>query len=263
MLKLNKRQKTILQFIRQNGQASNKDIVNFFIGEKEEISRFTVLRDLDELVEKKYVNKIGKGRSVSYELKDLNLLFQFVDVEKYFSQAADERQIKEKFNFEIFNDLENLFSAEDLLYLDKLNLVYRKRIKTLSPAIMKKEFERLTIELSWKSSRIEGNTYSLLETEVLLKEKKEAKGKKHEEAVMILNHKKALDFARDKKSDFKKISLRKIENIHSLIVDDLGVGKGVRKRMVGITGTKYKPLDNEFQIKEALEKLVCDYKQIQ
>ena len=64
-----------------------------------------------------------------------------------------------------------------------------KRIKKLSPAIIKKEFERLTVELSWKSSQIEGNTYSLIDTEILIKENKEAEGHKKEEAVMILNHK--------------------------------------------------------------------------
>ena len=60
-----------------------------------------------------------------------------------------------------------------------------------------KEMERLGIDLSWKSSQIEGNTYSLLETERLLKEKQTASGKTKEEAVMLLNHKDALDFILD------------------------------------------------------------------
>mgnify|MGYP001561135508 CR=1 FL=1 len=50
--------------------------------------------------------------------------------------------------------------------------------------------------------------------------------------------------------------MRKIENIHELLVYNLGVSKGIRKKLAGITGTKYKPLDNEYQIKEALEKTV-------
>ena len=137
-----------------------------------------------------------------------------------------------------------------------LNNDYQKRVKKLSPTILKKEFERLTIELSWKSSRIEGNTYSLIDTEILIKEHKEAAGHKKEEAIMILNHKKALDYVLNKKSDFKKVSLRKIENIHRLLVDNLGIAKGIRKKPVGIAGTKYKPLDNEYQTKEALEKTV-------
>ena len=40
--------------------------------------------------------------------------------------------------------------------------------------LLQKEFERLTVELAWKSSKIEGNTYTLIETETLLKDLKEA-----------------------------------------------------------------------------------------
>jgi Fic family protein len=52
------------------------------------------------------------------------------------------------------------------------------------------------------------------------------------------------------------LTLKNIENIHSLLVDSLDIPKGIRKRMVGITGTKYSPIDNEFQIKEALLSLI-------
>jgi hypothetical protein len=62
---------------------------------------------------------------------------------------------------------------------------------------LKKEYERLTVELNWKSSHIEGNTYSLLETEALLKDRQEASGHSKEEAIMILNHKKTLDYIRE------------------------------------------------------------------
>ena len=67
---------------------------------------------------------------------------------------------------------------------------YRKQlIKDLSEMTegeQRKEFERLGIDFSWKSSQIEGNTYSLLETERLLRESKTADGKSKVEAVMLL-----------------------------------------------------------------------------
>ena len=77
-----------------------------------------------------------------------------------------------------------------------------------------------------------------------------------EEAVMILNHKHALDFIYSDSSYFKKISISKIEDIHRLLIDGLGVSFGLRKNKVGITGTNYRPLDNIHQIREAAEKLV-------
>ncbi len=71
---------------------------------------------------------------------------------------------------------------------------------------------------------------------------------------MLLNHKKALEFILTNQKAFKRITIKQIEHIHSLIIKNLRVLKNIRKWPVGITGTKYKPLDNEWQIKEALKK---------
>ena len=116
----------------------------------------------------------------------------------------------------------------------------------------RKELERLEIDLSWKSSQIEGNTYSLLETERLLRESKTADGKTKEEAVMLLNHKDALRFILDNPDYLQQLSISRIEDIHTLLTRELSVDKGIRHRRIGITGTNYHPLDNEFQIREAL-----------
>lgn len=118
-----------------------------------------------------------------------------------------------------------------------------------------KEMERLGIDLSWKSSQIEGNTYSLLETEHLLRESQAADGKTREEAVMLLNHKHALRFILDNPDYLQELTVSHIEDIHSLLTDDLSVDKGIRHRRVGITGTRYRPLDNEFQIREAMHDM--------
>lgn len=101
---------------------------------------------------------------------------------------------------------------------------------------------------------MEGNTYSLLETEQLIKNQQKATGHTKEEAIMILNHKKTLNYIGSNKNDFQSVYVAKIENIHPLLVDNLNMTKNLRKTLVGIIGTNYKPLDNEFQIREALEK---------
>jgi Fic family protein len=71
---------------------------------------------------------------------------------------------------------------------------------------------------------------------------------------MLLNHKEALDFIIENPTYVVPLSVTRIEDIHSILMKDLGVDKNIRKRRVGILGTNYKPLDNEFQIKEALEQ---------
>lgn len=112
---------------------------------------------------------------------------------------------------------------------------------------------RLGIDLSWKSSQIEGNTYTLLETERLLLEQRTAEGKTRDEATMLLNHKAALDFIVAEPDYLQQLSVSRIVDIHSILVRDLQVDRNIRCRRVGITGTNYRPLDNEYQIREALE----------
>ena len=72
---------------------------------------------------------------------------------------------------------------------------------------------------------------------------------------MLLNHKAALDFILEHPDYVHPLSVAGIEDIHSLLVKDLNVARNIRHRRVGITGTNYRPPDNEFQIKEALNDM--------
>ncbi|MEK7175302.1 MAG: Fic family protein [Patescibacteria group bacterium] len=257
MIQLNKRQSDILYLIRVHEKLSNQEIKIRLEETFGEISRVTITRDIRVLLNKNLIKKNGRGRNVYYLEVVSNPALSYLDVANYFKVGPDLRKIAfEKFNFEVFENLEEIFSREELKELETLNKNCHARINKLSPTIFKKELERLIIELSWKSSQIEGNTYSLIDTEILIKEHKEAKGHKKEEAIMILNHKKTLDHILSNKNYFQKINIRKIEDLHYLLIDGLNVSKGIRKNMVGIVGTKYKPLDNQYQIKEALEKML-------
>jgi Fic family protein len=149
----------------------------------------------------------------------------------------------------------DLFTTREKEHLSALQRKFEENIKGLSNQQFKIEFEKFAIDLSWKSSQIEGNTYSLLETERLLKEQQKASGKSKEEATMLLNHKNALDFLLDHPDYLSSLSLVKLEELHSLLIQDLKVERNLRRRKVGITGTNYKPLDNEFQIRDAIQEM--------
>ena len=198
----------------------------------------------------------GKAKATRYSLSAQAHLMMPLDIDTYFLNDVDERIVQESFNFELIrNVLPNvsLFTTEEKLRLESAQQTFLNNMSTLSEVEYRKEMERLGVDLSWKSSQIEGNTYSLLETERLLKEKQTAQGKTKEEAVMLLNHKDALDFILVNPDYLKEFTVRRLEDIHSILTKELGVGNGIRKRRVGITGTNYRPLDNEFQIREALE----------
>jgi Uncharacterized conserved protein len=216
----------------------------------------TLKRQIALLVEKGYVIVCGKGPSTKYSLSPQAHVTMPIDLNTYFLSDIDEREIQKNFNFDLIKDiLPNvvLFSESDMAELNEAQKIYKRNSEGMSRFEYDKEMSRLGIDLSWKSSQIEGNTYSLLETERLLNEKKTANGKTKEEAIMLLNHKDALQFIIDNSDYLRTISVKAIEEIHSLLVKELGVNNGIRYRRVGITGTNYRPLDNEFQIREALE----------
>lgn len=251
------RKQQIIDIVNEKGQCSSKEIFNS-IGNS--FSYATLKRILTDLKNDNYLLTKGQGKGTKYFLSPAYELICPVNVEKYYEKEIDERQIIENFNFEIITKVlnnYNLFIESELEKLASLQKEYQTNISELSENEYKKELERLAIDLSWKSSQIEGNTYTLLETERLLKEKETASGKTKEEAVMLLNHKNALDFIIEHDDYLNPLTVSKIEDIHSILTKELAVERNLRKRRVGISGTNYKPLDNEFQILEAL-RVACD-----
>ena len=256
--KSNKRQDAILNYISQNNRVPTSSIFNYLRKNFGQVSRITVIRDLDFLIRQNFLIRRGAGRAVKYEITPRYNLVREVDVEKYFLIPQDQRQIKRRFDFSIFNVLKSsVFTVQERKLLSSLHQKFQQKFKMLkSRTLIEKEFERIIIEFSWKSSQIEGNTYSLLDTEALIKENKVANGKTKEETQMILNHKKAFDFVLSNKSKFKTLSRSKVEQIHEILIYKLGIAKNLRLAPVGIIGTNYKPLDNVFQIEEAIEKML-------
>lgn len=103
---------------------------------------------------------------------------------------------------------------------------------------------RLLIDLSWNSSRLEGNTYSLLETQRLLELGESAEGKAAEETQMILNHKAAIEMLAELSDDLH-FDRYTVCNLHALLSENLlpnpDAGGRVRTRLVGIRGSVYEP----------------------
>jgi Fic family protein len=243
----------ILQFLHYNPLSSRSEISD---GISNPPSAATLKRIITEAVGNGNIEAVGKGRATRYRLTPQAHVTMPLDLDTYFIKDVDQRKVQETFNFELINGIlpkVELFTAEELSALEHGQKVFRQHLNEMSETEYRKEMERLGIDLSWKSSQIEGNTYSLLETERLLKEKQTANGKTKEEAIMLLNHKDALDFILDVPDYLKEISVARIEEIHALLTKELGLERNIRYRRVGITGTNYTPLDNEFQIREALE----------
>jgi len=247
----------ILQFLHYHPLSTRDDIAK---GIDFDGSDATMKRMIASGVKEGSIVVEGKARATRYRLSDQAHLLMPLNLDTYFSQDQDKRQVQTSFNFDLIRQqlpMVPLFTDDEMVLLKELQAEFRQHISEMTENEYRKEMERLGIDLSWKSSQIEGNTYSLLETERLLRESKTADGKTKEEAVMLLNHKDALRFVLDNPDYLEHLTISHIENIHQLLTKELSVDRGIRHRRVGIIGTNYHPLDNEFQIREALHD-TCD-----
>lgn len=151
---MNERQTQIIEFAKKNHFFKNKEVVAFF---DDKYSRETITRDLSFLSRQNFLQKSGAGAFVVYSLSDAYRILAEVDIEEYFETPYLKREIKESFNFDIFTILENdIFTADEKDNLEKLQREFIKNFsKYDSQTLINKEFERIMIEFSWKSSSIE------------------------------------------------------------------------------------------------------------
>src|SRR3989344_4144793 len=258
MIKLSQKQQRIIGIFLEKEERQSSDVHAEIIKLGEEVSLVTIKRALSEMAGRGLLAATGSGRSRGYSLTALGRISAEVDAGKYCAIEPDKRRGLCRYNFELLPSLpDNLFTEEEQESLNNATAEYLRRTKDLPAAIQKKELERLVIELAWKSSKIEGNTYTLLDTEKLILENREAPGHSKQEARMILNHKDAFNYIRANSRQFKTVTRKNLEELHAILFKDLSVGLGLRTKPVGVTGSKYLPLDNIHQIAEAVSGLTA------
>ncbi len=146
------------------------------------------------------------------------------------------------------------------LPVDQIDKLFGKDFKFKSASSEKmsaKDLEHLTIELSWKSSALEGNTYTLLDTQLLLVEGIKAKNKTEFETQMIFNHKDVVAFVIENTDLFThNIAYSSVEEIHRIISKNLGIETGIRKKVVKISASNYEPTGNPHQLRESMDDVL-------
>jgi Fic family protein len=126
--------------------------------------------------------------------------------------------------------------------------------------------QRLLIDLSWNSSRLEGNTFSLLETEQLLQAGAADDRAQSHEAIMILNHKAAIEFLLES-IEIAAFDHRTILNLHALLTADLlqdaSAEGALRTVPVGIGRSCYLPTAIPAKIEACFDLILAKAQQIQ
>lgn len=251
-----KPQSRILYAISQNGPIGITELEKRV---RLKISRPTFSRYLKELKDSSIISASGTARSIKYTIVNGPIRAYNFDLDVYNSNNIATAQTL--YNHNLFNSCEQVFTDDELKKLTETTKQYHGWREKTPLEYQTLAYERCAIEFSWKSSKIEGNTYSLLETEALIKNKVEAKGKPHEDATMILNQKNVFDLVMS--SAFPDLfSVQTVTDMHKMLVADLGIPHDLRIAQVGITGTNYIPLQFQSQIREAIERLLILTKKI-
>lgn len=210
------------------------------------IPRQTLSRHLSTLVKKGELIRLGTGAGTRYLRGDLEVYLRIPVLQRPPTHYRPERGA---------GDLPR-FSPAQLSVLHRAAGMRGATADQTARAVR----ERLLVELSYASSSLEGNTYDLLQTEALIKYGQVAKGKTALEAKMILNHRDAIRYLLDNIASLQLdwIALR---DLHALLsdglLDDPADSGRIRRRAVAITQSSYRPLDNEYQLREAVDKLLA------
>jgi len=211
-----------------------------------ELSQPTLSRRLEELQKTGDIIRQGTARKTARYARD--------SLVAHFSVPAERRK-PVNYNFNLIEDYRpNIDYWLSTIQRQELRAAGGK-IRALPPAKGSTILERLAIDLSWASSRFEGNTYSLLDTERLLIAGEAAPGHTAQETRMILNHKAALDYLREHAASFGPTP-RDIYELHSLLAsgllaNDADAGR-IRRGLIEISSSSYLPITPPQQLEEQL-----------
>jgi Fic family protein len=211
-----------------------------------ELSIRTIQRILNRFVEAGLVIRQGPRNNPSFVLDYDTLLRSEIPVKV----LENENRPETGFHFDLVTWLQ---SAQ----LTNLASEFGLPREVATNPLTSKELEYLTIELSWKSSALEGNTYTLLDTQLLLTEGLKAKNRTQFETQMILNHKNAIAFITDNPELFRgDLKFASVETLHNIIGDNLGIDKGIRNKLTRISASNYVPLSNPHQLRENADRVL-------
>lgn len=236
------------------------------------ISRRTLQRRLRAFAEEGRIQVAGKGRAIRYQLVALREA-DADDYASYIPLSAESREIaryvtqplgaRQPVTYD--RALLEAYQPNVTWYLDEVTRSKLRRLGETDHAGMpagtygRAILDRLLIDLSWSSSRLEGNTYTRLDTARLIEAGELAEGRDAQEAQMILNHKRAIELLVD---DAAEIGFNRYTflNLHGLLSDNLlpdpSASGRLRSRAVEIGQSVYLPTSVPQLIEESFDLIL-------
>lgn len=246
----------LIEILRQYPHGiSAKELLAGLTGRGHDISLSTLSRRLTQLESRRHVIAHRAGRNTVYSRDPYH---------DWFLLPPTSRP-KVPYKFEVLADYEpnqtRWLTADETARLTQAGGGRRLDASTYSRAIAQK----LLVDLSYASSALEGNTYTYLDTQVLIEFGQAASGKAIEETQMILNHKEAIIYLTENIADIE-ISSRELRTLHALLsrglMEPAAVGD-IRKRIVEIGGSSYVPLSVPQKLEEELAAIASKARAIE
>jgi Fic family protein len=267
----------VVNAVRQHQSGASIEMIQSVLGD--ETARRTLQRRLNELVKQGRLAVEGRTRGALYRLPpESHVTVQLtgvsakgevgqVSTEIYVPMSADGSRLRDLVRRPVTLRTPVGYQREFLLDYRPNETWYlpsqtRARLRELGemPSAERQAgtyardvLSRLLIDLSWASSKLEGNTYTRLDTQRLIEHGEVAAGKDARETQMILNHKRAIEFLVDGAEEVG-FNIYTFQNLHAmlsenLLADPAASGK-LRERVVEISGTVFRPLAIPQQIDE-------------
>lgn len=229
-------------------------------------SERTIRRALLQLVMDNKITKLGDKRGTRYELTSIPIPSEI----SYFSHEAIlalSRIQQPIFNRDPIGYQRSLLDSYIPGTSHYLSTTQQTQLETAGnrdnnhlPAgtFIKQIYNRFLIDLSYNSSRLEGNTYSLLDTERLILQGEDAEGKLDEETIMVLNHKEAIRYLVDNAAKLQLTS-EELFTLHYLLADGLVLNKyagKIRDSGVRISASVYMPIENQTMLSSLLNEIL-------
>lgn len=172
-----------------------------------------------------------------------------IDAAKYYTQFADPllRPANVSFYADAIKEItsiKHVFSPEELAYLGDLDNNFQSNRAKYTPKMILRENQRVTLDYIWKSADLEGNTYTILDTDLLLSQGLPNAGKHFSDASMIMDHKEAINFISTPESAralARPLTFEFVNTVHSKLTRTLPIQPGIRDVPVGISYNRYQP----------------------
>ena len=195
----------------------------------------------------------GKIKKYSLYLKDRNTPKKILQ--------EDLQKLEEKINTEILNAAitsykqNYIFTEATLRKIEELKQYYQTLIKKFTPAQLNDLLDRFTVNFTYESNAIEGNSLTLKDVTFIIKEGKVLPGKDLREVYETLNTRKALEWIFEK---HPKVSEKNILHLHKLVIENTGVTRGYKKFPNFLLGRRVETTLPEL-VKEEMQKLLSWY----